>query len=114
MTSGDRREVGLFSARTARVVRRLEAGAPPQHVAFNGRLAFVTSGDDGTLHTHDARTGKRLRAARIPVGSYNVAEGFGLVFMPSLSQGTLCVADGRGRIRRSIQVARSSHDACLA
>jgi hypothetical protein len=114
VTSGDRRQVALFNARTARAVRRLEAGAPPQHVAFNGRFAFVTSGADGTLHTHDARTGKRLRAAQIPVGSYNVAEGLGFVVMPSLSRGTLCVADSRGRIRRSIQVARSSHDACLA
>jgi DNA-binding beta-propeller fold protein YncE len=112
VTSGDRRELALFDPRTARAVRKLEAGAPPQHVTFSGRLAFVTSGDDGTLHTHDALSGRRLRAARIPVGSYNVAEGSGLVFMPSLSQGTLCVADGRGRVRRSVQVARSSHDAC--
>jgi hypothetical protein len=114
VTSGDRREVALFNARTARAIRRLPAGAPPQHVAFQGRFAFVTSGDDGTLHTHDARTGKRLRAARIPTGSYNVAAGDGFAFMPSLSRGTLCVADGRGRIRRSVRVARSSHDACLA
>jgi DNA-binding beta-propeller fold protein YncE len=113
VTSGDRRQLALFDPRTARRVRTLEAGAPPQHVAFSGRLAFVTSGDDGTLRTHDAATGRLLRAARIPVGSYNVAEGFGLVFMPSLSQGTLCVADGKGHVRRSVRVARSSHDACL-
>jgi DNA-binding beta-propeller fold protein YncE len=114
VTSGDRRELALFDPRTVRPVRRFEAGAPPQHVTFSGRLAFVTSGDDGTLHTHDAVSGRRLRAARIPVGSYNVAEGSGLVFMPSLSRGTLCVADGRGRVKRSVRVARSSHDACFA
>jgi DNA-binding beta-propeller fold protein YncE len=114
VTSGDRREVALFDPLTARAVRRLAAGAPPQHVTFSGRLAFVTSGDDGTLHTHDAMTGRRLRAARIPVGSFNVAEGSGLIVMPSLSQGTLCVADGRGRVKRSLHVARSSHDACFA
>jgi DNA-binding beta-propeller fold protein YncE len=113
VTSGDRRELALFDPLTARAVRRFGAGAPPQHVAFSRRLAFVTSGDDGTLHTHDAETGRRLRAAVIPSGSYNVAEGFGLVFMPSLSQGTICVADGKGRVRRSVRVARSSHDACL-
>jgi hypothetical protein len=33
--------------------------------------------------------------------------------MPSLSQGTLCVADRRGRVLRTIDVARSSHDACF-
>jgi DNA-binding beta-propeller fold protein YncE len=114
VTSGDQRELALFDPRTARSVRRLRAGAPPQHVTFRGRLAFVTSGDDGTLRTHDAATGRVLRFARIPVGSYNVAEGSGVVFMPSLSQGTLCLADGAGRVRRSVHVARSSHDACLA
>jgi DNA-binding beta-propeller fold protein YncE len=113
VTSGDRHELALFDPRTARAVKRFPAGAPPQHVAFNRRLAFVTSGDDGTLHTHDVQSGRRFRAARIPTGSYNVAEGFGLVFMPSLSQGTICVADAQGRVRRSVRVARSSHDACL-
>ena len=114
VTSGDQRELALFDPGTARSVRRLRAGAPPQHVTFRGRLAFVTSGDDGTLRTHDAANGRVLRFARIPVGSYNVAEGSGVVFMPSLSQGTLCLADGAGRVRRSVHVARSSHDACLA
>jgi DNA-binding beta-propeller fold protein YncE len=114
VTSGDRHELALFDPRRARTMRKLAAGAPPQHVAFRGRLAFVTSGDDGTLRTHDAATGRLLRTARIPVGSFNVEEGFGFVLMPSLSQGTLCIADGNGRVRRSVQVARSSHDACFA
>jgi hypothetical protein len=113
VTSGDRRELALFDRRNAQPFKRLQAGAPPQHVTFRGRLAFVTSGDDGTLRTHDAESGRVLRTARIPMGSYNIAEGLGLVFMPSLSQGTLCVADGRGRVTRSVEVARSSHDACL-
>jgi hypothetical protein len=112
VTSGDRRELALFDRRTARPIKRLRAGAPPQHVTFRGRLAFVTSGD-GTLRTHDADSGRVLRTARIPIGSYNVAEGLGLVFMPSLSHGTLCLADGMGRVTRSLDVARSSHDACL-
>jgi hypothetical protein len=73
----------------------------------------VTSGDDGTLRTHDGLTGRLLRTARTPVGSYNVANGSGVVFMPSLSQGTLCLADRRGRVTRSVRVARSSHDACF-
>lgn len=113
VTSGDRHELALFDPRTARAIRRFAAGTPPQHVAFRGRFAFVTSGDDGTLRTHEAATGRLLRTARIPVGSYNVTQGSGLVFMPSLSQGTLCVADRNGRVRDSVRVARSSHDACF-
>jgi DNA-binding beta-propeller fold protein YncE len=112
VTSGDRHAIALFDPRTARTVNRLDAGSPPQHVTFSGELAFVTSGDDGTLTTHDARTGRVLGSARIPTGSYNVQEGGGVILTPSLSQGTLCIVDRRGRVRRSVRVARSSHDAC--
>jgi DNA-binding beta-propeller fold protein YncE len=113
VTSGESGELALFDRRTARLVRRLRAGAPPQHVTFTERLAFVTSGDDGTLRAHDAATGRLLRSARVPTGSYNVQEGAGQVLTPSLSQGTLCVADGRGRLKQRFDVARSSHDACF-
>jgi DNA-binding beta-propeller fold protein YncE len=114
VTAGDRNEVALMDPRTLRPRRRIAAGAPPQHVTFHGRLAFVTSGGDGTLRTHEAATGRLLRSTRIPTGSYNVQEGFGgLVLTPSLSRGTLCVADGRGRLRVRVDVARSSHDACF-
>ena len=115
VTSGDRHELALFDPRTARAVVKLRAGAPPQHVTFAGRLAFVTSGDDGTLRTHDLTTGRALRTARVPVGSFNVQEGWdgGVILMPSLSRGTLCVADRRGRVVRTLGLARSSHDACF-
>jgi DNA-binding beta-propeller fold protein YncE len=113
VTSGDRRELALHDARTGHATRRLAAGAPPQHVTFHGRLAFVTSGDDGTLRTHEAARGGLLRAARVPVGSYNVQNGSDVVVTPSLSRGTLCVADLRGRLLRRLDVARSSHDACV-
>jgi DNA-binding beta-propeller fold protein YncE len=112
VTSGDRNAIALFDPRTARSVRQIQADAPPQHVTFDGRLAFVTSGDDGTLKTHHAGTGRLLRSVRIPKGSYNVQEGWGVILTPSLSQGTLCVADNRGRLVRRLRVARSSHDSC--
>jgi hypothetical protein len=115
VTSGDRHELALFDPRTARPVARHAAGAPPQHVTFAGRFAFVTSGGDGTLRTHDAATGRLLRTTRVPLGSYNVQEGWGgAIVTPSLTHGTLCVADGRGRLVRRVTVARSSHDACVA
>jgi DNA-binding beta-propeller fold protein YncE len=115
VTSGDQRELALFDPRTARAVKRYRAGAPPQHVTFSRRLAFVTSGDDGTLRTHNAADGRLLRTARVPLGSYNVQEGWEgqAILTPSLSRGTLCVADGRGRLVRRFVVARSSHDACF-
>jgi DNA-binding beta-propeller fold protein YncE len=115
VTSGDRRELALFDPRTARARTRFRADAPPQHVTFAGRFAFVTSGDDGTLRTHEAATGRLLRTTRVPVGSYNVQQCWNgtTILTPSLSRGTLCVADGRGRLIRRLDVARSSHDACF-
>jgi DNA-binding beta-propeller fold protein YncE len=113
VTSGDRNELALLDPRTARVVTRLAAGAPPQHVTFAGANAFVTSGEDGTLDTHAVRSGRRIRSAAVPVGSYNVQEDWGLVLSPSLDRGTLAIADRRGEVLKRVRVARSSHDACL-
>ncbi|HEX7255127.1 MAG TPA: hypothetical protein VF236_04300 [Gaiellaceae bacterium] len=91
----------------------MDAGAPPQHVTFLGRRAYVTSGGDGTLRVHSAATGRVLSGSRIPIGSFNVQEGWGRILTPSLSAGTLCVLDGNGRRLRQLDVARSSHDGCL-
>lgn len=113
VTSGDRREVAIYDAHTARAVIRLAAGAPPQHVTFAGRRAFVTSGDDGTLRVHSAASGRRLEETAIPAGSYNVQEGWGVILTPSLSRGTLSILDTNGRPLRRTRVARSSHDACF-
>ena len=112
VTGGASRELVVYDPQGR--ARRLRADAPPQHVTFVGRLAFVASGDSGTLRVHDATTGRLLRTSRIPLGSYNVQRTDGpRVLTPSLTQGTLCVADARGRIVRRVRVARSSHDACL-
>jgi hypothetical protein len=113
VTSGDRRQATIFDRRTKRAVVRLDAGAPPQHVTFSRGRAFVTSGDDGTLRVHSARDGRVLGRTEIPGGSYNVEEGSGRILTPSLSQGTLCVLDRGGRRLLRLDVARSSHDACL-
>jgi DNA-binding beta-propeller fold protein YncE len=114
VTSGDRNELALYRASSGEVLRRLRAGAPPQHVTFLGGRAYVTSGDDGTLEVRSAATGAVLRTTRVPTGSYNVQEGWGVVLTPSLEQGTLCIAAADGRIRHRLHAARSSHDACFA
>jgi hypothetical protein len=95
VTSGAERAIALY--RRGRRVALLTGDAPPQHVTFLNGLAFVTSGDDGTLRVHDATTGRLLRTSPVP----------------SLSRGTLCVADRRGRVLWTVDVARSSHDACF-
>ena len=113
VTSGDRGALAIYDARSGHVLRRLPAGAPPQHVTFRGDNAYVTSGNDGTLHVQSLADGRVLATTGIQVGSYNVQAGAGRILTPSLERGTLTVLDARGRLLRLVQVARSSHDACF-
>ena len=112
MSSGDRRELAVYDARTGRVVARPAADWPPQHVTFAGGLAYVTSGWSGTVRIHRVG-GEELRRNPVPVGSYNVQHGGGRVLTPALGHGTLTVLDESGRMLYRAQVARSSHDACV-
>jgi hypothetical protein len=114
VSSGDRRELALYEAASGRLLRRVAAAAPPQHVTFLGRRAYVTSGADGTLEVRSSSSGAVLRTASVPTGSYNVQDGWGVVVTPSLDRGTLCIAGADGRILRRLRAARSSHDACFA
>jgi hypothetical protein len=113
ISSGDRGVLAIYDVGRGRVLKRLSAGSPPQHVTFRGGNAYVTSGDDGTLRVHSLRDGRVLRQSAIPTGSYNVQQGPGRILTPSLAHGTLCVLDTAGRVRRRVRVARSSHDACF-
>jgi len=113
VSSGDRGSLAVYDRRSGKVLRRLPADAPPQHVTFFGGNAYVASGDDGTLRVQSLKDGRILRTTRIPFGSYNVQEAFGSIITPSLERGTLCVLDRHGRLVRRVQVAPSSHDACF-
>jgi DNA-binding beta-propeller fold protein YncE len=112
VTSGDRRELAIYAPKTRRVLSRHAADEPPQHVTFRGGRVYVASGDSGTVRTHSL-DGRRRAIARVPTGSYNVQEAHGWVVTPGLGRGSLCLLSLSGRVVRTEQVARSSHDACL-
>jgi DNA-binding beta-propeller fold protein YncE len=111
VTSGAEQRIALYS-RERRPRRILGAGAPPQHVTFAERKAFVASGDDGTVRRHRL-DGGLVREVRVPVGSYNLTFGWGRVISPSLSSGTLSVLGADGRVDAVRTVARAAHDACI-
>ena len=117
-----------------RLLRRLRPPflAHDVGIATGGRHVWVSSGDRGALAVYDRRTGESLRSGAdgtvrvqslrdgrvlrrvtTPVGSYNIQEAFGRVVTPSLDRGSLCILDRLGRLLRRVQVAPSSHDACL-
>lgn len=110
LTSGSEKRVAVY--RHGRPLRVLEAGAPPQHVAFGQQKAFVASGGDGTMR-HHRLDGSLVREARIPRGSYNVTFDRSGVVSPSLGAGTVTVLDRNGRVRAVRKVARAAHDACI-
>jgi DNA-binding beta-propeller fold protein YncE len=112
VTSGDRGVVAIYDAARGHVLRKVAADSPPQHVTFQGKRAYVTSGEDGTLRVHDLG-GRLLRVTTVPTGSYNIQRGPGRILTPSLAHGTLCVLDDAGDVMRRVHVARSSHDACF-
>src|SRR5439155_2377645 len=118
VTYDDRSRVGIFSARTGKLLRTLPAGSPPQHVAFDqtptARYAYVTSGNDGTLRVLAFRTGKLVRTDRTPYGSFNLGIYGGVLLIPSLYRGTLTELTDTGRIVLSKRVAPAARDAAVA
>ncbi len=112
VTSGDSRRLAVYDLAGRRPLEVIVAGAPPQHIAFVGSLAFVASGDDGTVRVHRL-DGSLVREAEVPIGSYNVAFGGGRAVTPSLSRGTVALLDSYGRVRTVRKIARAAHDACI-
>jgi DNA-binding beta-propeller fold protein YncE len=110
VTSGSEPRIALY--RAGRLRRVLEAGSPPQHVAFGHDKVFVASGDDGTVRRHRL-DGDLLREARVPVGSYNVSFLHGRLVTPSLGAGTVALLNGTGDVQSVRRVARAAHDACI-
>jgi hypothetical protein len=111
VTSGDERSVALYRGR--RLLGGLDAGDPPQHVAFAHDKVFVASGDDGTVRRHRL-DGALVREARVPRGSYNVSFGWSRLVTSSLGAGTVAGLDRNGRVRVVRTIARAAHDACIA
>jgi len=120
VTSGASSEIAVY-ARDARTPRlRLPAGSAPQHVAFLGSRAYVTSGEDGSVRVHRLDGSVERRAVPVPVGSYNISfdgpeESFArpVGVTPSLDRGTVCLLSPTGAVRHVRRVARSAHDACI-
>lgn len=112
VTSGSQARLAVYEVAGRKPVAILEAGAPPQHVAFVGGLAFVASGGDGTVRVHRS-DGRLVHESRVPVGSYNVTYGSRRAVTPSLERGTVALLDERGRVRSVRKIARAAHDACI-
>lgn len=114
LTSADTNDVGVFSARSHRLVDRVPGGAPPQHVVFDGGRAYVASGYGSQLEMTGATSGHVLRVVHAPYGSFNLDATGGSVAVASLLRGTLAIYDHGLRLRQIVQIAPAARDVSLS
>jgi len=91
VTSASGPDVTAFDARSHRVLFHVEVGPPPQHLDFQGRYAYLTSGYGSTIEKVDAATGRVVARASAPYGSFELSAADGFVVTTSLLRGTLAV-----------------------
>ena len=113
ITAADRSYVGVFSARSHRLLFRVRAGAPPQHVVFAGRYAYVTSGYGQTIEQVAVATGHVVRRTRAPYGSFDLDAAGRYVVTSSLFEGTLAIYDRNLRLLGVHHVASSAEDVAI-
>lgn len=92
----------------------MPVGRGPQHVAFAGRFAYVTSGYGSTIERVDAATGRILTRARSPHGSFELAAGDGYVVTSSLLRGTLAIYTPALKLVRVVHLAPATREVALS
>ncbi len=114
ITSSTTSRVAVFDAQDHRRLFSAPGGSPPQHVAFQGRRAYVTSGYGRTIELLSLGSGHRLRVVRTPYGSFNLDVGEGFVAAPSLLRGSVAIYDERLRPLRTLQLAPAARDVAIS
>jgi DNA-binding beta-propeller fold protein YncE len=103
-------DVTVFRASDHRPQLRIAVGPPPQHIAFAGASAYLTSGYGSTLEQVSARTGKVIRRVRSPYGSFEVAAAGGCVTTASLLNGELAIYTPRLRLLHVLRLGPATRD----
>ena len=107
-------DLGVFSAASHRLLFRVPGGAPPQHIAFAGRFAYVTSGYGSTIERVSLATGRVLRRVASPYGSFELDAGSGFVATSSLFRGTLSIYGDDLDLERTLRIAPATEDVVIA
>ena len=114
VTSATSRDVTVFDARSRRVAFRVPAGPPPQHLAFQGRYAYITSGYGGIIEKVNAASGRIIMRANAPYGSFELAARDGYVATSSLLRGTLAVYSPGLRLLRVSKLAPATREVAIS
>jgi DNA-binding beta-propeller fold protein YncE len=107
-------DVVAFSSRDHRLLFRIAVGAGPQHLVFDGRYAFLTSGYGSMIEKVRASNGAVLARAAAPYGSFELDAGHGMVASSSLLRGTLAVYDSKLRPLRVLAIAPAARDLAIS
>jgi DNA-binding beta-propeller fold protein YncE len=114
ITSAAGPDVTAFDARTHRPLFRVRVGAPPQHIAFDGRYAYLTSGYGSVIARVDTATGRVISRARAPYGSFELAAADGYVAVSSLLRGTLAIYNSGLRLVRVVRLAPADREVAIS
>ena len=113
ITSASSDQIGVFSTSTHRLLFRVAAGAPPQHIVFDGAVAYVASGYGSQIEMVKLSTGQVLKTASAPYGSFELDASSSYVVTSSLLRGTLAIYTPQVRLLHTIQIAPAAEDVAL-
>jgi DNA-binding beta-propeller fold protein YncE len=114
VTSADGADVSVFSAVDHRILFRVPVGTGPQHVAFAGAGAYLTSGYGAVIERVDAATGRVLTRSASPYGSFELDAGQGYVVASSLLRGTLAIYNPELTLLRVVHLAPATREVAIS
>jgi DNA-binding beta-propeller fold protein YncE len=114
ITSAAGPDVTAFSTADHRVLFRVPVGAPPQHLAFAGRFAYLTSGYGSAIEKVDAATGRVITRASAPYGSFELDAADGYVVSASLLRGTLAIYTSDLKLVRVVKLAPATREVAIS
>ena len=114
VTSADGPDVAVWGAADRRLLFRVPVGQGPQHVAFDGRFAYLTSGYGGVIEKVDAATGRIVKRVPAPYGSFELDAGQGYVVASSLLRGTLAIYNPQLRLLRVVHLAPAAREVAIS
>lgn len=113
ITSASTSYVGVFSARTHRLLFRVPGGPPPQHVVFHGGFAYITSGYGSRIEKVSLNNGRVVDRAHAPYGSFDLDAADGYIVTSSLLRGTLAIYNPQLRLLHVRHLAPSTEDVSI-
>lgn len=106
-------DVTVLDARDHRVLYRVPAGPPPQHIVFAGPSVYITTGYGSQIERVSAATGRVLARTSAPYGSFELAAADGYVVTSSLLRGTLAIYTPNLRLLRTVVLAPATREVAI-